>query len=51
LSTSVSGIGVGWLVSEYKSWDFAFLLFGLSTLAGTLLFILCWPAKAHGYHD
>jgi OPA family glycerol-3-phosphate transporter-like MFS transporter/OPA family sugar phosphate sensor protein UhpC-like MFS transporter len=51
LSTSVSGIGVGWLVSEYKSWDSAFLLFGLSTLAGTLLFILCWPAKAHGYHD
>jgi phosphoglycerate transporter family protein len=49
-STTVSGYGVGWLVKNY-SWDSAFLLFGLSTIAGSLLFLLCWPAKAHGYHD
>lgn len=48
LSTAVSGWGVGWLVTGYD-WDAAFLLFGASTIAGGLLFILCWPAKAHGY--
>jgi OPA family glycerol-3-phosphate transporter-like MFS transporter/OPA family sugar phosphate sensor protein UhpC-like MFS transporter len=50
LSTAVSGWGVGWLVTRYD-WDAAFLLFGSSTLAGSVLFIMCWPAKAHGYHD
>jgi OPA family glycerol-3-phosphate transporter-like MFS transporter/OPA family sugar phosphate sensor protein UhpC-like MFS transporter len=48
LSTAVSGWGVGWLVTRYD-WNAAFLLFGSSTLAGSLLFIMCWPAKAHGY--
>ncbi|HEX6960653.1 MAG TPA: MFS transporter, partial [Lacipirellula sp.] len=33
-STTVSGFGVGWLVENY-SWDLAFLLFGLSTVAGS----------------
>jgi OPA family glycerol-3-phosphate transporter-like MFS transporter/OPA family sugar phosphate sensor protein UhpC-like MFS transporter len=50
LSTAVSGWGVGWLVTRYH-WDAAFLLFGVSTLVGAALFVLCWPAKAHGYHD
>ena len=50
LSTAVSGWGVGWLVTKYH-WDAAFILFGLSTIAGSVLFLLCWPAKAHGYHD
>jgi OPA family glycerol-3-phosphate transporter-like MFS transporter/OPA family sugar phosphate sensor protein UhpC-like MFS transporter len=49
LSTAVSGWGVGWLVTQTKNWDAAFLLFGVSTIIGTILFILCWPAKAHGY--
>jgi sugar phosphate permease len=50
LSTAISGWGVGWLVTRYH-WDAAFMLFGVSTLIGAALFILCWPAKAHGYHD
>lgn len=48
LSTAVSGWGVGALVTRYH-WDAAFLLFGVSTLVGCALFLLCWPAKAHGY--
>ena len=48
LSTAVSGWGVGWLVTRYD-WDAAFLLFGACTVIGSLMFILCWPAKAHGY--
>lgn len=48
LSTAVSGWGVGWLVTHYD-WNAAFMLFGLSTVVGTMLFIMCWPAKAHGY--
>jgi OPA family glycerol-3-phosphate transporter-like MFS transporter/OPA family sugar phosphate sensor protein UhpC-like MFS transporter len=48
LSTAVSGAGVGWLVDRYN-WDAGFLvLFACSTI-GMVLFVLCWPAKAHGY--
>jgi OPA family glycerol-3-phosphate transporter-like MFS transporter/OPA family sugar phosphate sensor protein UhpC-like MFS transporter len=47
-STILSGFGVGWLV-KHHGWDAAFLLFGVSTVLGSLLFVLCWPAKAHGY--
>lgn len=48
LSTAISGWGVGWIVTHYH-WDAAFMLFGASTIIGSLLFLLCWPAKAHGY--
>jgi sugar phosphate permease len=51
LSTAISGYGVGRLVTHYQSWDAAFLLFGVSTIIGAALFILCWPAKAHGYGE
>jgi phosphoglycerate transporter family protein len=47
-STTVSGFGVGWLV-KHHGWDAAFLLFGICTVLGSVLFLLCWPAKAHGY--
>jgi sugar phosphate permease len=50
LSTAISGWGVGWLVTRYD-WNVAFFMFGASTVVATLLFIMCWPAKAHGYHD
>lgn len=48
LSTMVSGYGVGVLVKNY-GWGAAFTLFGVSTIIGSLLFALCWPAKADGY--
>lgn len=48
LSTAVSGWGVGKLVTRYD-WDAAFLLFGASAAAGSVLFLFCWPAKPHGY--
>jgi sugar phosphate permease len=47
-STTISGYGVGWLVKHY-GWDAAFLLFGVSTILGSIMFLFCWPAKAHGY--
>lgn len=48
LSTTVSGYGIGVLVKHY-GWSAAFVLFGICTLIGALLFALCWPAKADGY--
>ena len=48
LSTTVSGYGIGVLVKNY-GWSAAFVLFGICTLIGALLFALCWPAKADGY--
>jgi OPA family glycerol-3-phosphate transporter-like MFS transporter/OPA family sugar phosphate sensor protein UhpC-like MFS transporter len=47
-STVISGYGVGWLV-QHRGWDAGFLMFIASALAGTLMFALCWPAKADGY--
>jgi phosphoglycerate transporter family protein len=47
-STLVSGWGLGLLV-ERSGWDVAFgALLGLGAL-GTVMFILAWPARAHGY--
>jgi OPA family glycerol-3-phosphate transporter-like MFS transporter/OPA family sugar phosphate sensor protein UhpC-like MFS transporter len=47
-STLVSGVGLGWMV-QHHGWDAAFgALLGLGAL-GTFMFILAWPAKAHGY--
>ena len=47
-STLVSGVGLGYVVQHY-GWDAAFgALLGIGAL-GTFMFILAWPAKAHGY--
>jgi OPA family glycerol-3-phosphate transporter-like MFS transporter/OPA family sugar phosphate sensor protein UhpC-like MFS transporter len=47
-STFVSGVGLGYLVQNY-GWSFAFgVLLGIGAI-GTFMFILAWPAKAHGY--
>jgi len=47
-STLVSGLGLG-IVVQRHGWDVAFgTLLGIGAI-GTLMFILAWPAKAHGY--
>jgi len=47
-STLVSGVGLGWMV-QHHGWDAAFgALLAMGAL-GTVMFILAWPAKAHGY--
>lgn len=47
-STLVSGVGLGYLVEHY-GWHTAFgVLLAIGAL-GTFMFILAWPAKAHGY--
>ncbi len=48
-STVLSGWGLGSMVQHY-GWDAGFAMLIACALAGTLLFILAWPAKAHGYH-
>ena len=48
LSTVVSGVGVGWLVEHY-GWNAGFLLFVGAAAGGTVLFLVCWPARADGY--
>jgi phosphoglycerate transporter family protein len=49
-STMVSGVGLGWLV-DHAGWGTAFgSLIALGAI-GTFMFILAWPAKAHGYGD
>ncbi len=50
LSTLVSGVGIGALVKHY-GWDAGFLVFLACGVIGTLLFALCWSAKAHGYDE
>jgi OPA family glycerol-3-phosphate transporter-like MFS transporter/OPA family sugar phosphate sensor protein UhpC-like MFS transporter len=49
-STIVSGWGLGKLVDLY-GWNVGFgVLLGMGAL-GTFMFILAWPAKAHGYGE
>ena len=49
-STVLSGVGLGTLVDRH-GWDAGFAgLIGAAAI-GTLLFILAWPARAHGYKD
>lgn len=48
LSTTVSGFGIGWIVTHY-GWDAGFMVFVVSGLGGIALFACCWPAKADGY--
>ena len=47
-STVLSGWGLGTLVQHY-GWDAAFQILLIAIVAGTVLFIAAWPAKAHGY--
>jgi OPA family glycerol-3-phosphate transporter-like MFS transporter/OPA family sugar phosphate sensor protein UhpC-like MFS transporter len=47
-STLLSGWGLGTVVQHY-GWDAGFMGLIASAAAGTLLFVLAWPAKAHGY--
>lgn len=47
-STSLSGVGVGWLAENY-GWDAAFLAFVVCGSIAVLLFTFCWPARADGY--
>jgi OPA family glycerol-3-phosphate transporter-like MFS transporter/OPA family sugar phosphate sensor protein UhpC-like MFS transporter len=50
LSTIVSGWGLGLLVQR-SGWNAAFgALLGIGAI-GTFLFLLAWPAKAHGYEQ
>jgi OPA family glycerol-3-phosphate transporter-like MFS transporter/OPA family sugar phosphate sensor protein UhpC-like MFS transporter len=50
LSTLFSGVGFGALV-KHQGWDAGFAgLLGITAI-GTVLFILAWPAKAHGYSE
>jgi OPA family glycerol-3-phosphate transporter-like MFS transporter/OPA family sugar phosphate sensor protein UhpC-like MFS transporter len=47
-STIVSGWGLGTLVENY-GWDAAFVVLLISGVAGSLLFLAAWPAKADAY--
>ena len=50
LSTVVSGVGLGYLV-EKSGWNTALgALLGVGAL-GAFMFVLAWPAKAHGYDE
>src|SRR3954467_9707648 len=50
LSTIVSGWGLGYLV-EHWGWSLAFGVLLAIGAIGTFMFILAWPAKAHGYDE
>jgi OPA family glycerol-3-phosphate transporter-like MFS transporter/OPA family sugar phosphate sensor protein UhpC-like MFS transporter len=47
-STLVSGWGLGLLVQR-SGWNVAFGALLIVGATGLLMFILAWPAKAHGY--
>lgn len=47
-STVLSGWGLGFLVQRF-GWNAAFACIFACACIGTFLFILAWPAKAHGY--
>jgi sugar phosphate permease len=47
-STVLSGVGLGALVDNF-GWDAGFLGIIACAVIGTALFIVAWPAKAHGY--
>lgn len=48
LSTILSGWGLGYLAQHY-SWNLALGALVGTAVIGTILFLLAWPAKAHGY--
>ncbi|HEX4349388.1 MAG TPA: MFS transporter, partial [Verrucomicrobiae bacterium] len=47
-STTLSGWGLGHVVQNY-GWDTGFAGLVICGAIGTVLFIMAWPAKAHGY--
>ena len=47
-STVLSDWGLGTLVQHY-GWDAGFAVLLGCAAAGTLLFMIAWPARAHGY--
>jgi sugar phosphate permease len=47
-SAPFTGKGIGWLADTH-GWNSVFVFLAASAGIGTLLFALCWPAKAHGY--
>jgi hypothetical protein len=47
-SKTLSGVGLGTLVEHY-GWDAGFVGLVVIAAIGTMVFILAWPAKAHGY--
>jgi sugar phosphate permease len=47
-STTLSGWGLGYLVDHY-GWNAAFAVLVACATIGTILFIMAWPAKPHGY--
>ncbi len=49
-STLVSGVGLGYVVQNY-GWNMGFGLLLAIGAIGTFMFILAWPAKAHGYGE
>jgi sugar phosphate permease len=49
-STVLSGWGLGYLV-DHDGWNAAFAVLVACAALGTILFILAWPAKAHGYKE
>lgn len=49
-STLVSGVGLGYVVEHY-GWSIGFGVLLAIGAIGTLMFILAWPAKAHGYQN
>jgi phosphoglycerate transporter family protein len=49
-STVVSGVGLGYVVQHY-GWNTGFGTLLAIGAFGTLMFILAWPAKAHGYNQ
>jgi OPA family glycerol-3-phosphate transporter-like MFS transporter/OPA family sugar phosphate sensor protein UhpC-like MFS transporter len=44
----VSGVGLGYVVEHY-GWNIGFGVLLAIGAIGTFMFILAWPAKAHGY--
>lgn len=49
-STILSGWGLGY-VAQHFGWDYAFGALMVICGLGMLMFILSWPAKAHGYRE
>ncbi len=49
-STTLSGWGMGFVVQHY-GWNAGFAGLLGCAMIGTLLFIIAWPAKAHGYKE
>lgn len=47
-STTLSGWGLGFTVQHY-GWDTGFIGLVICGVIGTALFVMAWPAKAHGY--